>query len=172
MAVKKESGFKKWVLIGIFLLLLFISYQLYNKNNAPKTEMDCLNLGSNERTKLCLELLKQEKTLEDFPLTNLTIENVKGEDADYCVQLSGTVYNSGSLPATLIAVRADFSKEMNGASFHYEVFSPFQTDSEQIQPNSRKSFSKCMNPQTYSAVKSVNQWYFSMTPYSAKILSQ
>lgn len=171
MATKKSFDFKKLTLVGIFLLLLFIAYQLYVKNKAPKTAMDCVKLGSNERTQLCLQLIKEQKTLEDFRLSSLSVENIKGEDNGSCILLSGTVYNSGSVPATFVGLRADFSKEANGASFHYEVFSPFQDDSEQIQPNSRKSFSKCMNSQTYNVVRGVKNWYFSVTAYSAKIFN-
>ncbi len=171
MIAKKKSNLERSIFIGIIFLLLFISYQLYSKNKTPKTEMDCLKLGSNERVNLCLQFLKEGKGFEDFLLSNLNLENISGEDTGLCLKISGTIYNSGSQPATLIGLRADFSKELNGIPFHYEVFSPFQENSEQVQPNSRKSFSSCMNSQTYNAVKNV-KWYFSVAPYTAKIFNQ
>lgn len=170
--VKSDFDSKKIILIGIFVLLVFIGYQLYKRNLPPQTEMDCLNLGSNERTKLCLEMMKKEKILEDFPVNSLIVENVKGENDGYCIKLSGTIYNSSSYPATTIMLRTNFSKVMNGDAFHYEVFSPFQNIQEQIQPNSRKSFSQCMNLQTYNVVSNVKNWYFSILPNSGKIFSQ
>ena len=160
-----KDQYLKYFIIGIFLLLLFIAYQLYNqKNDTPKTELDCLKLGSNERAAACIKLLSPSpKPQEDFPIFNLSVENpatnykdpypqVEG-DIGECIEVSGTITNSSSLEAQYVGLKIDFLKTKNGTPFHYEVFSPFEVSGERIQPGSSKSFSKCLRRQSLDAVK-------------------
>lgn len=169
MYKKIKDSYLKYFVIGSFLLLLFIAYKVFLQNNrTPKTEMDCLTLGSNERSELCLKMLK-EKSYKDFPLGLLNVSNIKSENIGYCIQISGTIKNNYSKPAFAMGLKADFSREKGSESFHYEVFSPFQVETEQIQPGSSKTFSKCMNNQTFNALKGISQWHFGVIPFSAKI---
>lgn len=168
---KRNDNFLKYIGVGTLFVMIFIGYQLYLRNSSPKNELDCLKLGSNERTALCLQMLKKPEPIKDFPLNYLSIEDVKAEKTPYCIEVSGSIKNNhASLIANNIALRVNFSKQQYGEQFHYEVFGPLQTTGEQIQPNSKKTFTKCLNNQTYSAVKDVNKWYFSILPYSAKVL--
>ena len=69
-------------------------------------------------------------------------------------------------------LRIDFSKEKGEEPFHYEVFAPFRQLSERIQPNSSKTYTKCLNSQTYNAVKDINNWYFSVQAYEARVYEE
>ena len=165
-----HNNYLKYFVIGIFLLLLFIVYRLYNpESNVPKTELDCLKLGSDKRAEACLELLKQDKPPEEFPISYLTVENVDVKDTGSSIIVKGTVSNTYTQPAQNIELKIDFIKTQYGEQFHYETFSPFQSEGEQIQPNSKKTFSKYLRRQSSNAVNSVKDWYFSVTPFSAKI---
>lgn len=168
----KESYIKYFV-ISIFILLLLITYQLYQQNtDTPKTKLDCLKLGSDKRAEACLELLKQDKPQEEFPISYLSTENANATTERSCIKVSGAIKNSYSLPAQFIMIRIDFSKTQDSEPFHYEVFNPFDLEDEQLQPNSKKTFSECLRRQSYNAVKDVQNWYFSVTPYSAKIYKE
>ncbi|MBU0570202.1 hypothetical protein KKB40_05515 [Patescibacteria group bacterium] len=103
-----------------------------------------------------------------FPISNLIVENAKGKSGDYCIRMSGTITNNYKLPATNISLRVDFSSEKGGKPFYYEVFFPFSSTNEQVQPGSTKSFDKCMNNNTEATLKDT-QWWFSITPYSADV---
>mgnify|MGYP001603403246 CR=1 FL=1 len=154
-------------LVYIAVILLFIAYRLYNPaSDTPKTELDCLKLGSDQRAKECLELIRTPK---DFPIFSLSLENINATTKNYCIEVSGTVKNSHSVPAQYILLRIDFTETQYGEPFHYETFSPFDSKGEQLQPNSKKTFAKCLRSQTFDAVKTVKDWYYSVTPFSAKI---
>lgn len=63
----------KYFVIGIFILLLLITYQFYQQNaDTPKTELDCLKLGSDKRVEACLKLLKQDKPQEEITTSPVT----------------------------------------------------------------------------------------------------
>lgn len=170
---QKDNRYLKYFVIGIFFLLLFIAYRLYNpESNAPKTELDCLKLGSDKRAEACLKLLKQDKPQEEFPISYLSTEDTNATTERFCIKISGAVKNSYSLPAQFIMLRVDFSKTQDSEPFHYEVFSPFDSEGEQLQPNSKKTFSECLGRQSYDAVEDVQNWLFSVTPYSAKVYKE
>lgn len=165
----------KALFVGILLVLLFIAYQIYQKNSVPTSELECLKLGSNERAAACIKLIKESEPKKEpaqFQTDNLIISNLTGTDTDYCIELSGSIKNTSTTIASNIALRADFTKTEGGPSFHYEVFSPFANAQEQIQPGSTKTFTRCLNRQTYDAVSKIKKWYFSVSPYSAIIFSK
>lgn len=163
----------KYFVIGIFILLLLITYQLYRQNSdTPKTELDCLKLGSDKRAEACLELLKSPQNQEDFPIDYLTVDNIDSKDSGYRIKVTGTVTNSYNQPANYIKLRVDFIKTQDDKSFHYEVFSPFENEDEQVQPSSKKVFTKYLRDQSYNAVKDVQDWTFTITPFSAKIYKE
>lgn len=175
----EHKGLLKYLIIGIFLLLLFISYQLYNLNNnkiktipekiTSQAYMDCLKLGSDARAKACIKLITTPKIQIDFPLSKLTIENQKASKAFSCIEISGTLKNNYVVPVYQINLKISFSSTKGEQSFHYEVFTPFSDENMQIQPNSKKSFSKCLGYQTYDVLKNMKNWYFTIQPYKAKI---
>lgn len=164
----------KLILTGIFILLLLIAFRIYSNNKQPVTEMDCLKLGSDARATACINLLKQQSVTtvpeKDFPINYLQVENASASQKDYCIEVSGTVYNSYSKQAKDVFLKIDFSKNKNEAPFHYQTFYPFDIKGERVQPNSRKTFTECLSTQTFDAVKNLKNWYFSITPYSAKAI--
>lgn len=182
-----KDQYLKYFVVGIFFLLLLVAYQLYSQNNqkadTPKTELDCLKLGSNERAAACIKLLRPSpKPQEDFPIFNLSVENpaahykdpypqVEG-DIGECIEVSGTITNSSSLEAQYLALKIDFLKTKNGTPFHYEVFAPFESAVERVQPGSSKTFTKCLRRQSFDAVKDIQNWFFTITPFSAKIYQE
>jgi hypothetical protein len=113
------------------------------------------------------EELPEER--QEFPINLLEISEIKAEDTSTGIKLSGTIKNTSGLEATEIWLRADFSKDKGGESFHYEVFYPFQTLEERVQPGSSKTFTKWVNWQTYQAVSPYKNWYFTIYPKEAKI---
>lgn len=171
--LRSNKDIVKYFVVGIFLLLLLIAYKLYfQKPDALMTKLDCLKLGSDKRAEACLDLLKQDNPQEEFPISYLSTENTNAATERFCIKVSGAIENSYSLPAQFIKIRIDFSKTQDSEPFHYEVFSPFDSEGEQLQPNSKKTFSECLRRQSYDAVKDVQNWYFSVTPYSAKIYKE
>ena len=138
--------------------------------------MDCLKLGSDARATACINLLKQQSVTtvpeKDFPKDYLQIENVSASQKDYCIEVSGTVYNSYSKEAKDVVLRIDFSKNKNETPFHYQTFLPFDIKGERVQPNSKKTFTECLSTQTFDAVKNLKNWYFSIAPYSAVIFEE
>jgi len=178
---KKHNLYLKYLLLGIFLLLLFIAYQLYTLNNQKKTAqeitpnqayMDCLKLGSDERAKACIKLITTPKIQKDFPLLKLAIESHKASQTFSCIEISGTLENNYYLPVYKIKLKISFSETKGEQPFHYEVFTPFSNENIQIQPNSKKSFSECLSYQTYDVLKYMKSWYYFVQPYSAKIYEE
>lgn len=184
MKLNEQNGYIKYLIIGIFVLLLFISYQLYNLNlNKQKINskddksyneayMDCLKLGSDARAKACLKLIVTPITQKNFPLSKLTLESQKATKTFSCIEISGTLKNNYDLPVYQINLKISFSNSKGEQSFHYEVFNPFSDDNMQIQPNSMKSFSKCLSYQTYDVLKNMKNWFFTIQPYSAAIFEK
>ena len=169
----EKNWYIKYFIIGIFFLLLFIAYQLTTqKNIVPTTELDCLKLGSDERAIACIKLLKSSKPQQEFPISSLFIENTNATNKNNCIEVSGTITNKYSMPAQNIMLRVNFVRSEAAAPFHYEVLSPFQNEGEQIQPNSSKTFTKCLSLQSKNAVKDVQNWLYTVIPYSAKIYEQ
>mgnify|MGYP001612845385 FL=1 len=159
----------KYFVIGIFILLLLITYQLYKRNaDIPKTEFDCLKLGSDKRAEACLKLLESPGNQEDFPIDYLAVDNIDSEYIGNCLKVTGTVTNSYNQPADHINLRVDFIKTQDDKSFHYEVFSPFG-ELGQVQPSSTKTFTTCLRSQSMDAIKNVQDWSYTIIPFSAKI---
>lgn len=164
----------KWLiiilLIGCLLMLTVIAFLLFNRNSsASVTELDCLKLGSDARAEACLKLLKEDKVKQDFPTDLLQLEGVTAQDTGSCIQVSGSIVNTSDTPVTDIQLRIDFSKEQDDQTFHYEVFSPFSSTYEQIQPGSPKTFVKCLRWETYEVISLVDQWLFSVYPFKARV---
>lgn len=123
-----------------------------------------------------------EKAIEkkgqlDFPLTNLTVSNLESvanngmNDDTSCygrTSISGTITNNDFRVATRIGLRANFSAKKDSAPFHYVVFSAFDSPDTQIQPNSSKSFSSCLDTDSSNILKN-KQWWFNVEPFSAKV---
>lgn len=164
-----KNSHMKFFIIGIFILLLLITYQLYKRDaSAPKTEFDCLKLGSDKRAEACLKLLESTQKQEEFPIDYLTVDNIDSKYIGNCLQVTGTVTNSYNQPADYIQLRVDFIKTKDDGSFHYEVLSPFG-ELEQVQPSSKKVFTTCLRSQSVDAVENVQNWSFTIIPFSAKI---
>jgi len=111
---------------------------------------------------------------QNFPINSLIISDIKAEVTTSgtvfdAITLSGTIKNTSHLEATEIWLRVDFSKEKDGEPFHYEVFYPFQTFDERVQPGSSKTFTKQANRQTYQAVSPYKNWFFTIYPKEAKV---
>lgn len=168
-----KDKYLRYFVIGIFLLLIFIAYRLYTqKEGTPKTELDCLKLGSNARAAACLKLLKKPKENLDFPVSYLSVSDIKAINTGYCIEVSGVATNNSSLEAQYVTLKIDFTKSQDGEPFHYETFLPFQLSNERLQPNSSKTFTKCLRHQSFDAVKDTQNWYFSITSFSAKIYEE
>lgn len=112
---------------------------------------------------------QKEPELQPFPINSLQVLDQKATITNMCVELSGTVKNNSGLTASYVQLRVNFSKEKQGEPFHYEVFSPFKTVADQIQPYSSKSFTKCASFETYQILKDYKNWLFSIFPFEAKI---
>lgn len=112
---------------------------------------------------------KKEPEPQPFPINSLEVLDPKATIGPVCVELSGTVKNTAGLVASYVQLRVNFSKEKGGEPFHYETFYPFRTDDEQIQPYSSKSFSKCSSFETSQLLKEYKNWWFSISPFEAKI---
>lgn len=167
---KSKKTFSSRFVLGLILLFIIVLYLVYNKNSSTRSEIDCLKLGSDKRAAECLRIIREKEALRaDFPNSYLLVENVDAENNGYCIKVTGTVSNTYTVAAESVMLKISFSNTQNAEPFHYEVFSPYDLANEQIQPNDKKSFSTCLRNQSFKILNNINNWFFSIAPYSAKI---
>lgn len=164
----KSKNSTTLLLGGIFLILLFIGSQIYDRSSNPVSELDCLKLGSDERAAACIKLIRDNKKLSDFPLDQLEIKDLRLKRETTYNEISGTIKNLSDFEATEIMLRVDFMKDENGESFHYEVYSPFKEFSERVQPHSSKTYTTLLSNQTFNAIENLDAYYV-VSVFQAKI---
>lgn len=137
--------------LGILLALIFIGYQIYLNNQTPKDKMDCLKLNSDIRAAACIKILENknaepEKTYKEFPLSNLSIKDLKytiGQKKGIVIELdhlSGTIVNNYDQAAKNIILRINYYASGNETTpFHYADFQPFKVN-EILPAHSQLSF--------------------------------
>ena len=177
MTSKKVKS-NKFIYLAILIIAIFVGLYLINSNryylqssgkNTYKidrwTGRTWIVTAYGEKE---VQQVTEKEEVVSFPIDNLVVGDINAEDGNVCVKISGTITNNYNLPATNIMLRVDFSSEQRGKPFHYEVFAPFNNIDEQIQPGSTKSFGKCMNYNTETALDNIT-WWFSVVPYSAVV---
>lgn len=163
--------FIKFVFLGLLIALIVNAYLLFQKNKTPTTKLECLKLGSDMRAKTCIQLLNTTSTKLDLPLNQLKITDVTIENKGvYGIKINGTIENQSSSIATQISLKINFKKDGETEPFHYQVINPFDESDVQIQPNSKKSFTKMLYGSTIEILSPIPNWQYSIVPYGAKVL--
>ena len=166
--MKLSNKFQNIILIGILIAIIFAGYQLFLSNSSPSTKMDCLKLGSDTRAKACLELLASPSSKNNFPIEQLNLENIESY-GDPVTRIRGTVHNNYNLLVKNVKLKVDFYKGDEQNSFHYEVFSPFNSQDEEVQPNSKKSFDKFLHSTTRDIISNNNGIRYEVMLFSADL---